>query len=301
MAKVLITSDLEEKYIHQIEIQGHEIINKKVDENELLEYVKEVECIVVGYDTQITKKVIDAAVAAKKLKFIVRAGAILDNIDMEYAKSKRLRVYSTPSGTTNAVAEMVIGQMITISRNIHMTNINMRKGEWDREKYYGTEISRKTLGLIGFGRISRAIAEKAKSLSMRVIYYDKYSKTELYGFEPVTMDKLLKESDYISVHIPGGKENYHVINKETFDLMKDGVYFINYSNCGVVDDKALLDAIDSGKVKAAALDVFEEEPVKDERILNNPKISLTPHIGSLTAEADLRIGQDVVKYVTENL
>ncbi|WP_100066147.1 NAD(P)-dependent oxidoreductase [Miniphocaeibacter massiliensis] len=301
MAKVLITNGLEQQYITQIAKKGHEIIDKRVNENELKELIKEVNCIVVGYDTKITREVIDEALKTKNLRVIVRAGAILDNVDVDYAKKKGIRTYSTPSGTTNAVAEMVIGQMITISRNIHLTNINMRKGEWDREKYYGTEISRKTLGLVGFGRIARAIAEKAKSLSMRVIYYDKYSTTELYGYEPVTMDELLTQSDYISLHIPGGEENHHIIDEGTFKLMKDGVFFINYSNRGVVDDEALLDAIDSGKVKAAALDVFDDEPVKNERILNNPKISLTPHIGSLTAEADLRIAKETVRFVVENL
>ncbi len=301
MATVLITNGLEQEYVTQIAENGHEIIDKKVDENELLELIKEVDCIVVGYDTKITREVIDEALKTKKLKLIVRAGAILDNIDIKYAKKNGIRVYSTPSGTVNAVAEMVIAQMIVISRSIHLTNMEVRKGEWDREKYFGSEVSRKTLGLIGFGRISRAIAEKAKGLSMRVIYYDKNSTTELYGYEPVTMDELLIQSDYISVHIPGGEENHHVIDESTFELMKDGVFFINYSNSGVVDDEALLNALDSGKVKAAALDVFDEEPLKNERILNNPKISLTPHIGSLTWEANLRIAQDTVRFVVDNL
>lgn len=301
MATVLITNGLEQEYVSQIAAKGHKIIDKKVSQEELMELVKEVDCAVIGYDLQFTKEVIDEALKTKKLKFIVRAGGILSNIDMHYAKIKGLRVYSTPSGITNAVAEVVISQMIAISRHTHITNEEMRKGKWDREKYFGTEISRKTLGLIGFGRVARAVAEKAKSLSMNVIYYDRYSTTELYGYTPVTMDRLLTESDYISVHIPGSKENYHTVDESTFKLMKDGVFFINYSNSRVVDDEALLDAIESGKIKAAALDVFDEEPVTNERILNNPNIALTPHLGSLTAEASLRIAKETVRFVVDNL
>ena len=301
MATVLITNGLEQEYVSQIAAKGHKIIDKKVSQEELMELVKEVDCVVIGYDLQFTREVIDEALKTKKLKFIVRAGGILSNIDMHYAKIKGLRVYSTPSGITNAVAEVVISQMIAISRHTHITNAEMRKGKWDRESYFGTEISRKTLGLIGFGRVARAVAEKAKSLSMNVIYYDKYNTTELYGYTPVTMDRLLTESDYISVHIPGTEENHHAVDESTFKLMKDGVFFINYSNSGVVDDEALLDALDSGKIKAAALDVFDEEPVKNERILNNHRIALTPHLGSLTAEASLRIAKETVRFVVENL
>lgn len=301
MATVLITNGLAQEYVSQIAAKGHKIIDKKVSQEELMELVKEVDCVVIGYDLQFTREVIDEALKTKKLKFIVRAGGILSNIDMHYAKIKGIRVYSTPSGITNAVAEVVISQMIAISRHTHITNEEMRKGKWDRESYFGTEISRKTLGLIGFGRVARAVAEKAKSLSMNVIYYDKYNTTELYGYTPVTMDRLLTEADYISVHIPGTEENHHAVDESTFKLMKDGVFFINYSNSGVVDDEALLDALESGKIKAAALDVFDEEPVTNKRILNNPNIALTPHLGSLTEEASLRIAKETVRFVIENL
>lgn len=301
MAKVLITIDLDQEYIGQIANKGHSIIDKRVDEEELKELIKTVDCVVVGHDTAITKEIIDIAVAGKKLKLIVRAGENVDNIDVAYAKDMGIRVFNAPGTTTNAVAELVIGQMLTLARSTHLADADIRNGIWDREAYNGTEVSRKTLGLIGFGRVARAVAEKAKPLSLDVIYYDKKSVTDIYGYKPVTMDKLLTQSDYISVHIPGSKDNYNIIDKDTFALMKDGVIFLNYATGKVVDEEALLDAIDSGKVRAAGLGVFKDEPVTNERMLKNRKLSLTPHIASSTYEAKLRVSKLVVKLVTENL
>lgn len=301
MAKVLITIDLDQEYVGEIAKKGHNIINKKVDENELKELIQTVDCIVVGQNTCITKEIIDIAVEGGKLELIVRAGETLDNIDVKYAKKRGIRVFNAPGTATNAVAELVIGQMLTLARSSHIADMDIRNGIWDPDIYHGTEVSRKTLGLIGFGRVARAVAEKAKPLSLNVIYYDKNNVTELYGYKPVTMDKLLTQSDYISVHIPGDEENENVIDKDTFALMKDGVIFLNYSSGKVVDEEALLDAIDSGKVRAAGLGVFKEQVVTNERMLKNRHLSLTPHIGSKTVEARLRISKMVVKLVTENL
>lgn len=301
MAKILVTTDLEQEYVDEIVAKGHAVINTKVNEEELRNLIKEVDCIVIDYDTKVKKDMIDEALTTGRLNLIIRAGEALENIDIAYAKEKGIRVFHTPGATTNAVAEMVVGELIAVSRLTHLTNIDLRKGKWERLIYNGMEISGKTLGLIGFGRIARAVAEKAKALGMRVIYYDKYNTTELYGYTPVNMDKLLEESDFISVHIPNTLENYNAIDERTFRLMKEGVIFINYSSGDVMDEESFLDAISNGTIRGASLDVFKDEPIRDVRLISNRKIFVSPHIGSLTSEAKERISEQVVKYILENL
>ena len=301
MAKILITTDLAQEYVDEIVSKGHAVINTKVTEDELKEIIKEVDCIVIDYDTKVKKEMIDEALITGRLNLIIRAGEALENIDIAYAKENGIRVFHTPGATTNAVAEMVIGELFAISRLTHLTNIDMREGIWERLQYNGMEIAGKTLGLIGFGRIARMVAEKARALGMRVIYYDKYSTTELYGYTPVSMDILLHESDFISVHIPNSLENYNAIDEKTFRLMKEGVIFINYSSGDVMDEEAFLEAVSNGTIRGASLDVFKDEPIRDVRFISNRKIFVSPHIGSLTSEAKERISEQVVKYILENL
>jgi D-3-phosphoglycerate dehydrogenase len=191
--------------------------------------------------------------------------------------------------------------MFCIARFIHIANHTMRLGKWDKKNYEGIELAGKTLGLVGFGRISREVAKRASALGMKIIYTD--ISGQAAGFDDYkyhTLDELLALSDFISLHIPGAADKKAVIGEAQFAKMKDGVYIINAARGGVVCETALLNALDSGKVAAAALDVFEDEPSKNERLYTHPKISMTPHIGASTAEAQERIGEEIIQIIVKH-
>jgi D-3-phosphoglycerate dehydrogenase len=233
------------------------------------------------------------------LKLIIRGGVGVDNINVDYAEEKGIEVRNTPAASSSAVAELALGHMLSLARHIGEANVTMRQGKWLKKQYSGTEIAGKTLGLIGFGRIARSLAFKCLALGMDVIFHD-CLQLEGDNCEQKCLEDVLREADYISLHVPfsGGKP---LIGKEEFELMKDGVFIINCARGGVVDEDALVDAIEAGKVAGAALDVFEVEPLENERVRNCDKISLTPHIGAATAEAQARIGDNIVDIIKERL
>ncbi len=216
-------------------------------------------------------------------------------MDLEYAKEKGVKVFNTPKASSVSVAELTLGHMLCISRFINTANVTMLQGKWEKKKYKGTEIYGKTLGLIGFGRIAREVAKRANALGMNVIYYDIAGKCEEYEeFKCCTLDYLLNNSDFISVHIPLNKDRGALLKEEEFNKMKDGVYIINCARGGVIEEEALLKALNSGKVTAAALDVFENEPKPKKELINHERVSITPHIGASTKEAQMRIGEEIV-------
>jgi D-3-phosphoglycerate dehydrogenase len=190
--------------------------------------------------------------------------------------------------------------MFAVARFINISNVSMREGKWDKKKYEGTEIGGKTLGLVGFGRISRELAKRGKALGMKVIYTDIMGKMEGYDeYEFCSLEELLPQADYVSLHIPFIKEQGATIGKAQFDMMKDGAILINCARGGVVDEAALIEALNSGKLAGAGVDVFVEEPTKNTELVNHPKVSVTPHIGAATVEAQTRIGEEIVTVITE--
>jgi D-3-phosphoglycerate dehydrogenase len=232
---------------------------------------------------------------------IIRGGVGLDNIDVSYAESQGIKVRNTPKASSSAVAELALGHMFCLARFIGIANVTMREGKWNKKQYKGIELSGKTLGLIGFGRIGRELAKKAKALEMKVIYTDILGTAKdcpEYSF--VSLDKLLADSDFISLHVPGNKDKSPVIGKPEFFKMKDGVYLINCARGSVVDEVALLEALNSGKLAGTGIDVFSEEPTKNLELLNHERASVTPHIGASTKEAQKRIGAEVVSIIKEN-
>ena len=280
----------------EIEAAGYEfaLLEKYTEKAQLLDAVKDANAIIIRSD------IVDAEVldAAKELKIVVRAGAGYDNVDLAAATAHNVCVMNTPGQNSNAVAELALAEILSIPRFVHTSNVEMREGIWGKKAYKGEEVLGKTLGLIGYGRIAKSLAEKAKALGMDIIFFDPGVEENTEGH--VSFDEILAKSDFISLHIPGGEANYHIIGAEEFGKMKDGVYLIDLARGGVVDEEALVDAIESGKVKAAALDVYEEEPTKNDRILQCKAISITPHIGASTKEAQKRIGQEVVDILKEN-
>ncbi len=298
MCKILVNDAIDKKSLEAIAQSGIELTVHHYEVAELKEKIKEHDAIIIRSATKVKKDIIDAAMETGRLKLIVRAGVGLDNVDVDYAEEKGITVRNTPDSSKVSVAELTIGHMLTISRSLHHSNMTMREGKWLKKEYQGIEIEGKTLGLIGFGRIAQTTAQKAAALGMKVIYNKRSGAVSGQDdFQYVNKEELLKRSDFISLHIPYDKEAGPVLGKKEFEMMKDGVFLVNCARGGVVCEKSLLEALDSGKVAAAALDVFEDEPVKNEAIYRHEKISLSPHIGASTEEAQERIGEEIVKIV----
>jgi D-3-phosphoglycerate dehydrogenase len=301
MTRVLVTDGMEQSGIDELRAKDFEVVEKFYQPEELGEALKDFDVIVVRSATKVRKPIIDKAAEAGRLKMVIRGGVGVDNIDVAYAVEKGIKVANTPNASSASVAELTIGHMFTVARFISIANVTMREGKWNKKHYEGIELSGKTLGLIGFGRIAKEVAKKACALGMKVIYTRNSGKAEDFEHcEFVDMNELLRRSDFISLHIPLDKEKGATIAEEQFSLMKDGAYLVNCARGGVVCEKALLDALNSGKIAGAAIDVFEEEPTKNEELVKHPRVSATPHIGASTVEAQTRIGEEIVSIIVEH-
>jgi D-3-phosphoglycerate dehydrogenase len=257
------------------------------------------DAIVVRGATKVRSQILDAATS---LKLIVRAGVGLDNIDVEYADAKGIEVRNTPAASSNSVAELALGHILSLARYIGRGTASMKSGRWEKRQLTGIEIDGKTLGIDGIGRIGRSLAAKAHALGMRVIAYDAYvTESPLPDIvEMVSFDRLLAESDFLSLHIPYDPKVGAVIGEAEFARMKDGVRILNCARGGVIDERALVAAMESGKVGGVALDVFEiEPPPADHPVLTAESVSLTPHVGASTLEAQARVGQEAAQIVID--
>ncbi|WP_294350932.1 D-2-hydroxyacid dehydrogenase [uncultured Clostridium sp.] len=293
MIRILTNDGLESDAIKALEKAGMEVVNDHIEQDKLGEALKEFDAVVIRSATKLTKEVIEAEKGGK-LKLIVRAGVGVDNIDLVAAKENGITVKNTPNASSNSVAELAIAHMFAVARFVNISNVTMRNGEWNKKKYKGTEINGKTLGIVGMGRIGRSLAKKATALGMKVIYTDLFGEQENLKYKFVSLESLLKSSDFVSLHVPYDKTKGSLIGRDELALMKDGSYLINCARGKVVEEAALLEALNSGKIAGAGIDVFEEEPTKNEELINHPNVSVTPHIGASTKEAQTRIGEEVV-------
>ena len=298
MCKVLVTDGMNKNAIDRLRKFNIDIEHKFYDGMELGEKLKDKDILVIRSKNVITKEIIDKACEGNTLKLIIRSGVGLDNIDVKYANEKGIKVLNTPNASTRSVAELTIGQIITLSRFINIANVTMRDGQWNKKQYVGTEIFGKTLGIIGLGRIGKTVANMAYNLGMNVIYYDILGKIDGYeNYKFCTFEEVLKNADFITIHIPLERGQGYLIGTKEFNMMKDRVYFINHARGGLVCEKALIKALDTGKIEAAALDVYEDEPNVNLELVNHPMVSTTPHLGASTVEAQERIGREIVKII----
>ena len=296
--KVLICDATDPKALKTIEEAGIEVVNKPdITPEELLEEISAYPCMVVRSRTKVTKDVIDAGTS---LKAIVRAGVGLDNIDVGYAKEKGVNVFNTPSASTQSVAELTIAYMMALARNLPQMTASMKAGKWEKKSFLGSEVAGKTLGLIGSGRIGQAVADRAIALGMTVVAYDPYVD-KLPNITLMELDKLLAEADYISLHIPHTDETHHILDASAFSKMKDNVRIINCARGGTIDEDALYQAIQDGKVAGAALDVYAKEPLVDTKLFSLDQVIGSPHIGAGTGEAKERVGQVAAQKVIDAL
>ncbi len=314
--KVLANDGISNSGIEKLLNNGIDIKNTTVEQGQLIDYINknEITVLLVRSATKVRKDIIDNCPG---LKIIGRGGVGMDNIDVEYAKEKGVKVINTPAASSGSVAELVIAHLYTCARFLHVSNRNMPlEGDSNFKKLKkafakGVELRGKTLGIIGFGRIGQEVAKIGLGIGMNVIYYDLHNdKVNLkldffdsqilnFKLEKSSFNEVLSKSDFITLHVPAQKE--YVIGNKEFDLMKDGIGLINAARGGVVDEVALDKYISDGKVSFAALDTFENEPNPEIKLLMNPKISLTPHIGAATNEAQDRIGIELADQIIEIL
>lgn len=290
--KIMICDPTSADAIEAIRAAGHDVdVRDDITPEDLLKEIPAYHGIVVRSRTKVREPIIDAA---ENLKVIVRGGVGLDNIDVDYARSKGIAVLNTPAASTQSVAELTVGYLFALARRIPQMTASMKAGLWEKKKFKGAEIAGKTLGLVGVGRIGTAVAERAKALGMTVIAYDPYVKEWALG-ELVSLADLLARADYISMHLPHTDETHHIIGVDALGKVKDGVRIVNCARGGVIDEDALYDAIKAGKVAGAALDVFAEEPSKGHTLFELDEVLGSPHVGAGTKEATGRVGAEVAE------
>jgi len=302
--KVLISDPLAKQGIEILEREPDIQVELKTNlsRDELMARIPGYDALIVRSSTKVTREIIEAAT---RLKVIGRAGVGVDNIDVDAATRKGIIVLNTPSANTISAAEHTIAMMLSLSRNIHLANHSLKKGEWNRGKFTGVEVFNKTLGVIGLGRIGTEVVKRAQGLGMKVLAFDPYLSregAERLKVQLVPLDRLLRESDYITVHTPLTPETRGMIGDKEFEMMKDGVRIINCARGGIIDEKALYNALVSGKVAGAALDVFETEPPPPGNpLLKLDNVLVTPHLGAATREAQVNVAVDVCSQVLSAL
>ncbi len=299
--KVLISDGMHPDGLKILKDNGLEVVEQFYEPADLVANIKDFDAIVVRSATKVPKDVIDAGT---NLKAIARAGVGIDNIDHVYAKEKGIPVLNTPGASSISVAELAIAHMMSVGRFLHRSNVEMREGKWPKKEYSkGREVTGKTLGLFGLGAIGRETAKRAIGLGMNVIAFDPFVKETNMDVKIVSKDEVLATSDFISMHMPFIKEQGPALGEADFAKMKKGMVVVNCARGGVVCEKSLLKALNDGTVDFAAIDVFETEPAGEaqKELINHPNVSVTPHIGASTDEAQVRVSTEIAQRVVDTL
>lgn len=300
--KVLITDAIDEAGVKILKERGFEVDLMELTPEELLERVEEYDALIVRSRTKVTEEVIRRG---KNLKVIGRAGVGVDNIDVKAATERGIKVVNAPIASTNSVAELTIGHMIAMLRWIPEATASMKAGRWEKKRFMGEELQGKTLGLVGSGRIGTEVAKRAQAFGMRTIAYDPYLPKEIAEKNNIelldSLEELLKQADIVSVHAALTEETYHMLNYEKLKLMKRGSYIVNCARGGIIDEDGLLKLLREGHLAGAALDVFEQEPPGESPLFELPNVSLTPHIGASTREAQRRAAEIIAEEVARAL
>ncbi|MDO8588054.1 MAG: phosphoglycerate dehydrogenase [Armatimonadota bacterium] len=302
MARILVSDPIAAEGIEILKQAGQVDVKTGMPKEDLIACIGEYDALAVRSETKVTADVLEAA---KNLKIIGRAGVGVDNIDVPTATQKGVIVVNSPEGNTIAAAELTMALLLSLSRNIPQACSSVRSGEWKRSKFVGTEVYKKTLGVVGLGKIGREVAKRAQAFGMTVVAYDPFLTAESakkMGVEIVKLNDLLKMSDYITLHLPLNKDTRHLISTKELAMMKDGARVINVARGGVVDEAALAAAIEAGKIAGAAIDVYEQEPTPPENpLLKLDKTVTTPHLGASTAEAQINVAIDIAEQIVDVL
>ena len=301
--KVLICDAIQKACIEILEKEGFQVdVKTGLPEEELINVVKGYSAVIVRSATKITSKIIEAS---DELKFIGRAGSGVDTIDVPAATAKGVVVMNVPAGNTISVAEHTVGLMLSMIRFIPQSCADMKNGKWEKKKYMGSELYKKTLGIVGLGKIGYEVSKRCKAFDMKVIAFDPVlpaDKAKEMGVELVNMETLLKESDFISIHTPGGPNTKNLISDKELSLCKEKVFIVNCARGGILNETDVLKYLDSGKIAGLALDVYSKEPPDaGDVLINHPKVVVTPHLGASTAEAQDRVGVAIAHQIADAL
>ena len=301
MARILVCDPTDPAALESLKSAGHEVVEKtSMSPEELIETVPEFDAMIVRSATKVRRNVVEKA-AGGSMKLIVRGGVGLDNIDLDAAAEHGIEVRNTPAASSIAVAELTLAQMLACSRYITIADSTMKKGEWNKKSYSkGKELYRSTLGLIGLGRIGREVARRAASFGMDIIFYDPYVEAaDDVKAKKVDLDTLCREADYISLHVPHTEQTHYILDGPQFDLMKEGTVIVNCGRGGTVNEKALLEALESGRIGFAGCDVYEQEPAVENPLVGHCNVVATPHIGAGTRGASGRVGGEVASIIID--
>lgn len=301
MAKVLVSDSIDQSGIDILAQVAQVDVKTNLSPEELVAIIPEYDALMIRSGTRVTAEVIEAG---SQLKIIGRAGVGVDNVDVPAATRKGIVVVNSPEGNTIAAAEHALAMMMSLSRHIPEADASVKSNKWERNRFMGAEVYKKTLGVVGLGKIGAHVASVARAMGMKLLAYDPFisqERAEQLGCRLVDLDRLFRDSDYITLHVPKTKETTHLIGKETLAIMKPTVRIINCARGGVVDEDALIAALEAGKIGGAALDVFEQEPLKESRLREMPNVVLTPHLGASTAEAQVNVAIDVAEQIRDVL
>lgn len=300
MINILIKDKIDPFLIQELQRREFQITVSVDEPRKIFQEVQNHEIMIVRSATKVMKNVIDSALQTGNLKLIIRAGVGLDNIDVDYARSKEISVTNTPEASSAAVAELVLAHMLTLARKMVPANLGLREKKWVKKQCEGIEIAGKTLGIIGMGRIGQVLAQKACALGMEIAYTDVIGPMDVNSkYKFVSLGELLDKSDFISLHIPANRDGVYLIDEPEFKRMKKSAYLINAARGGLVNEDALIEALNNKEIAGAGIDVYCEEPCDKIALLQHEKVSVTPHIGASTKEAQARIGRQILEIIEE--
>jgi len=305
--KIHINDPLDENALKKLqkELPNDEITSEHFEKEVLIDKIKEIDVLIVRSATKVTREILEYA---DKLKIIGRAGMGLDNIDVDTAKSKGIKVLNTPGQNSLSVAELVLGMVLDIYRHITRGTVGLKNEQWEKKQLKGLELSQKTFGIVGFGYVGKNLAKLLNGFQTNTLVYDvveiSAEEQKHYNVKQVSLDELLQNSDVISLHIPKNEKTYHFISEPQIRMMKDGVIIINAARGGILDEGVVLKYLKNGKLLGIGLDVFEDEPPKGaiyQELFALPNVVATPHIGASTKEAQERVGMNIVDRVVEEI
>ena len=298
--KILICDNLNQQVYKELETIGDcfDISKSASKDEDLANHIKDSEIVVIRSATKLTKEVLDKA---EQLKIIARCGVGIDNVDLDFAKSKNIFVTNSPSANLISVVELTVALIISASRKLSLADSHLKKGEWNRSQFLGNELYGKTLGIVGFGKAGRLVAERMKSFGMSIVFYDPYVTDWNGSEESIKLDDLLRTADVVSIHVIKTKDTENLISKDMLDLLKPSSIIVNTSRGGVLDEDYLFELLESEKIFGAGLDVYSNEPPENVDRYNGLNLVTTPHIGASTNEAQLKAGLETIENIKKIL
>ena len=298
--KILICDNLNQQVYKELETIGDcfDISKSASKDEDLANHIKDSEIVVIRSATKLTKEVLDKA---EQLKIIARCGVGIDNVDLDFAKSKNIFVTNAPSANLISVVELTVALIISASRKLSLADSHLKKGEWNRSEFLGYELYGKTLGIVGFGKAGRLVADRMKSFGMSIVFYDPYVTDWNGSEESIELDDLLRTADVVSIHVIKTKDTENLISKDMLDLLKPSSIIVNTSRGGVLDEDYLFELLESEKIFGAGLDVYSNEPPKNVDRYNGLNLVTTPHIGASTNEAQLKAGLETIENIKKIL